>query len=245
MDTTKKRSVFDAVNSQFFKAADLLNMSAPYRSLLSTSWRELKVTIPFVDDKGDLRVYEGYRVQHSGARGPYKGGLRFHPEVDLDEVRALAAVMTWKTALVDLPFGGAKGGVAVDPATLSERELHALTSRFVENVKHVIGPYRDIMAPDMGTNPKVMGWIMDVWGRIHGYAPAIVTGKPTSLGGIPECLDATGLGVAIIAKEVVESHGEKLEGKTVVLQGFGNVGSFAALHLEDRKSTRLNSSHRL
>jgi glutamate dehydrogenase (NAD(P)+) len=232
METVKKRSVFDAVNFQLFKAADLLGIPLPYRKLLSTSWRELKVNIPFVDDRGELQVYEGYRVQHSGARGPYKGGLRFHPEVDLDEVRGLAAVMTWKTSLVDLPFGGAKGGVAVDPALLSERELHALTARFMENIKHVIGPYRDIMAPDMGTNPKIMGWMMDVWGRIHGYTPAIVTGKPTSLGGIPERLDATGLGVAIITKEVLEKHGEKIENKTVVIQGFGNVGSFVALHLE-------------
>ncbi len=231
-DTVKKRSVFDAVNCQFFKAADLLNMSVSHRKLLSTPWRELKVSIPFIDDKGELQVYTGYRVQHSGARGPYKGGVRFHPEVDLDEVRALAAVMTWKTSLVDLPFGGAKGGVAVDPSLLTERELYALTSRFMENVKHVIGPYRDIMAPDLGTNSKIMGWMMDVWGRIHGYTPAIVTGKPISLGGIPERLDATGLGVAIITKEVLEKHGEKIEGKTVVIQGFGNVGSFVALHLE-------------
>jgi glutamate dehydrogenase (NAD(P)+) len=178
-----------------------------------------------------LRVYQGYRVQHNGVRGPYKGGIRYHPEVDLDEVKALASLMTWKCALVNIPFGGAKGGIAVDPKSLSDRELQALTRRFTNSLKTVIGPYQDIPAPDMGTSPRVMGWIMDAYGLVHGYSPAVVTGKPVALGGSPDRIDATGLGVALITRGILTAHGEVLTGRTVAVQGFGNVGSYAALHL--------------
>ncbi|MEO7426783.1 MAG: Glu/Leu/Phe/Val dehydrogenase dimerization domain-containing protein [Fibrobacteria bacterium] len=226
-----KLSPFSAVNANVNHASDLLEIKQNYRRLLTTCWRETKVSLPITDDKGELRVYEGYRVQHNGVRGPYKGGVRYHPEVDLDEVKALASLMTWKCAIVNIPFGGAKGGICVDPAKLSEREMQTLTRRFVHSVKNMIGPYKDIMAPDMGTNPKVMGWMMDAYGLLHGYTPGIVTGKPVALDGTPDRLDATGLGVAMITRRVLEDRKEFLSGKTVVVQGFGNVGSFAALHL--------------
>jgi glutamate dehydrogenase (NAD(P)+) len=226
-----KLSPFSAVNNRVNRASDLLCIKENYRRLLTTCWRETKVSLPIIDDKGDLQVFEGYRVQHNGVRGPYKGGVRYHPEVDLDEVKALASLMTWKCALVNIPFGGAKGGICVDPAMLSERELQSLTRRFVISIKNMIGPYKDIMAPDMGTNPKTMGWMMDAYGQISGYSPAIVTGKPVTLEGTPDRLDATGLGVAMITRRVLEERKEFLSGKSVAVQGFGNVGSFAALHL--------------
>ena len=222
---------FGAVNNRVNRASDLLGIKENYRPLLTSCWRETKVSLPITDDKGDLHVYEGYRVQHNGVRGPYKGGVRYHPDVDLDEVKALASLMTWKCAIVNIPFGGAKGGICVDPNKLSERELQALTRRFISSVKNMIGPYKDIMAPDMGTNPKIMGWMMDAYGQIQGYTPAIVTGKPVMLEGTPDRLDATGLGVAMITRRFLEDRKEFLSGKTVVVQGFGNVGSFAALHL--------------
>lgn len=226
-----KLTPFGAVNNRVNRASELLGIKENYRKLLTTCWRETKVSLPIVDDKGDMQVFEGYRVQHNGVRGPYKGGVRYHPDVDLDEVKALASLMTWKCAIVNIPFGGAKGGIAVDPTKMSERELQALTRRFISSVKNMIGPYKDIMAPDMGTNPKTMGWMMDAYGQISGYSPAIVTGKPVMLEGTPDRLDATGLGVAMITRRILEERKEFLSGKTVAIQGFGNVGSFAALHL--------------
>ncbi len=231
IQSTVKLTPFGAVNARVNRASDLLGIKENYRRLLTTCWREVKVSLPFTDDKGEMNVYEGYRVQHNGVRGPYKGGVRFHPEVDLDEVKALASLMTWKCAIVNIPFGGAKGGINVDPSKLSERELQSLSRRFMMSVKQMVGPYKDIMAPDVGTNPKVMGWMMDAYHQVHGYSPAIVTGKPVTLGGSPDRLDATGLGVAMITRRILEERKEFLSGKSVVLQGFGNVGSFAALHL--------------
>jgi glutamate dehydrogenase (NAD(P)+) len=228
MSPDKKNSAIKAVNLYFNRAADILEIPENYRSLYTRSWRELQIAIPITDDNGTMRVYNGFRVQHCGARGPYKGGLRFHPQVDLDDVRALASLMTWKSALMDLPFGGAKGGVAVDPDLLSHRELNSLTVRFMNNVNHIIGPQRDIMAPDMGTNPMVMGWMMDAYGNLHGYTPAIVTGKPVTLGGIAQRISATGTGVALITKHLLKSRNTGIEGKRVAIQGFGNVGSYAA-----------------
>jgi glutamate dehydrogenase (NAD(P)+) len=232
MPHNSNNSALNAVNSYFNRAADILEIPENYRSLYTRSWRELQIAVPITDDSGKMRVFSGFRVQHCGARGPYKGGIRFHPQVDLDEVRALASLMTWKSALMDLPFGGAKGGVAVDPDTLSHRELHSLTVRFMNNVNHIIGPQRDIMAPDMGTNPMVMGWMMDAYGNLHGYTPAIVTGKPVTLGGIAQRISATGTGVAMTAKHLLKSRDLSMEGKRVVIQGFGNVGSYAAELLE-------------
>jgi glutamate dehydrogenase (NAD(P)+) len=228
---TPKPTPFGAVNARVNGASDLLGIKENYRRLLTTCWREVKVSLPFTNDRGEMDVYEGYRVQHNGVRGPYKGGVRFHPDVDLDEVKALASLMTWKCAIVNIPFGGAKGGIAVDPSKLTERELQTLSRRFMMSVKNMVGPYKDIMAPDVGTNTKVMGWMMDAYHQIHGYSPAIVTGKPVALGGSPDRLDATGLGVAMITRRILEERKEFLSGKSVVVQGFGNVGSFAALHL--------------
>lgn len=226
-----KQNPFTAVNTSVNRASDLLGIKETYRKLLTTCWRETKVSLPITDDKGELQVYEGYRVQHNGYRGPYKGGVRYHPEVDLDEVKALASLMTWKCAIVNIPFGGAKGGISLDPAKLTERELQSVTRRFVNSIKNMIGPYKDIMAPDMGTNPKVMGWMMDSYGMINGYTPAIVTGKPVTLEGTPDRIDATGLGVAMITRRILEERKEFLSEKKVAVQGFGNVGSYAALHL--------------
>jgi glutamate dehydrogenase (NAD(P)+) len=226
-----KLNPFAAVNASVTRAGDLLGIKESYRKLLTTCWRETKVSLPITDDKGELRVFEGYRVQHNGYRGPYKGGVRYHPEVDLDEVKALASLMTWKCAIVNIPFGGAKGGICLDPRQFSDRELQAVTRRFVNSIKNMIGPYKDIMAPDMGTSAKTMGWMMDAWGMIHGFTPAIVTGKPVTLEGTPDRVDATGLGVAMITRRVLEERKEFLSGKTVAVQGFGNVGSYAALHL--------------
>ena len=149
----------------------------------SNPGEDVRVSLPVRMDDGRIEVLQGYRVQHNGARGPYKGGLRYHPLADEDEVRALAMLMTWKTALLDLPFGGAKGGIQVDPSALSERELNAVTRRYTQSIQHILGPYRDIPAPDMGTNAQTMAWMMDEYSQIHGYTLPVVTGKPVEVGG--------------------------------------------------------------
>lgn len=218
---------------QFQLAADHLGLSDEMRVMLLTPYRELTVQIPVRMDDGTLAIFEGYRIQHNGARGPYKGGLRFHPEVDHDEVLALASLMTWKTALVGIPMGGAKGGVRCDPRHMSPRELQALTRSFLNKIHLILGPYRDIPAPDMNTNPQVMAWIMDEYGKLHGYTPAIVTGKPIPMGGSLGRLEATGRGVAQVIAAYGKRKGLPVEGARVVIQGFGNVGSFAALILHD------------
>jgi glutamate dehydrogenase (NAD(P)+) len=197
--------------------------------LLRSPFREMHVEVPVRMDDGRLEVFSGYRVQHNGARGPYKGGIRFHPDVDLDEVRALAALMTWKCALVDIPFGGAKGGVQCDPASMSEGELNRLSRRYMQNISHILGVTRDIAAPDMGTNSRVMAWMMDAYGTTHGYTPGIVTGKPVELGGSYGREAATGRGVVTVLREVCRDGGAEPQDLSVVIQGFGNVGSWAAL----------------
>jgi glutamate dehydrogenase (NAD(P)+) len=184
-------------------------------------------------DNGDITTLLGYRVQHDDSRGPMKGGLRYHPEVDLDEVRSLAALMTWKTAVVDIPYGGAKGGIAVDPKKLSSRELERVTRRFVDGIHDVIGPDVDIPAPDMGTNAAVMGWFMNQYEKYHGFSPAVVTGKPVELYGIPGREEATGRGVGILAFKLLNRLGRKPKDTRVALQGFGNVGSHAAKFLSE------------
>ena len=187
-----EQSTFDAVNQFFDSAADRLKLADSLREMLRRPWRELHVQIPFRMDDGKIHVFTGYRVQHNAARGPYKGGVRYHPDADIEEVRALASLMTWKTALVDLPFGGAKGGVQVDPRQLSNNELNRLTRRYTQSIDHLIAPNRDIPAPDLGTNAQTMAWIMDAYGQLHGHSPAIVTGKPVELGGLPHELGSTG-----------------------------------------------------
>ena len=177
-------------------------------------------------DDGRIEVFIGYRVQHSAVRGPYKGGLRYHPHADEDEVRALASLMTWKTALLDIPFGGAKGGIELDPHDLSENELNRVTRRYTRNIHHLLGTYRDIPAPDMGTNAQTMAWIMDEYGQIHGYNPAIVTGKPVEVGGSAGREAATGRGAVYVLQEAMRDLGIDARSARVVVQGFGNVGSW-------------------
>jgi glutamate dehydrogenase (NAD(P)+) len=217
----------------FDRAADLLDLSPSMRRLLLTAKREVQVRIPIERDSGELITLVGYRVQHNDARGPMKGGLRYHPQVDLDEVRALAALMTWKTAVVDIPYGGAKGGVALAPAEYSTRELERITRRFVDEIHDLFGPDVDIPAPDMGTTADMMAWIMNHYGRYHGFAPACVTGKPVDYHGVPGREEATGRGVGALTLKVLSRQGRKIPGTRVAIQGFGNVGSHTAKYLAD------------
>lgn len=230
MDQAPPRTMTASEGANWFfrGAAERLALSADLVTLLSAPYRELHVQIPVRMDSGELRVFTGFRVQHNGARGPYKGGVRFHPQANLDEVRALAALMTWKTAIVDIPFGGAKGGVQVDPRALSVGELQRLTRTYVENISHIIGVYRDIPAPDMGTDARTMGWMMDAYGKMHGHSPAIVTGKPIPMGGSRGRTEATGKGVAIVLGDTLQNLGRSRLATRVAIQGFGNVGSHAA-----------------
>ena len=214
--------------NQLEAAANLLELPEEMRIRLRTPFREITVQVPVLMDDGHVRVYCGHRVQHNGARGPTKGGIRYHPTVDLEEVRGLATLMTWKTALLDLPFGGAKGGVSVDPRTLSKTELERLTRKFTERIAIGLGPYRDIPAPDMGTDGQVMAWMLDEYSAKRGYSPAIVTGKPLSLGGSYGREEATGRGVMIIMREAAQEHGVTWAGGSAAIQGFGNVGSHLA-----------------
>jgi glutamate dehydrogenase (NAD(P)+) len=222
-------SPFEAATHFFHEAADRLDMSDEMRAVLATSYRELAVQIPVKMDDGRLVVFRGYRIQHNGARGPYKGGVRYHESADLDEVRALAALMTWKNALIDVPFGGAKGGVQCEPGVLSGNELQRLTRRFTTMISYIIGVRRDIPAPDMGTNAQTMAWMMDAYGQKYGYEPAIVTGKPVELGGSPGREEATGRGVVIAAREIARRMGFEWRGARVAVQGFGNVGYWTAV----------------
>jgi glutamate dehydrogenase (NAD(P)+) len=179
-------------------------------------------------DTGEIEVFTGYRIQHNGARGPYKGGVRYHPDADQEEVRALASLMTWKSALVEIPFGGAKGGVQCDPRSLSEGELNRLTRRYTQNIEHLLGVNRDIPAPDLGTTAQTMAWMMDAYSQIHGYQPGIVTGKPVELGGSVGRDSATGRGVVYVTTEMAMDMNLDPNGARIVVQGFGQVGSWAA-----------------
>ncbi len=231
---TRQNNFFRIVDEQFQISADHMKLEQDIQLLLRYPYRELVVQIPVRMDDGRLELFHGYRVHHNAVRGPYKGGLRFHHEVDLNEVRSLAALMTWKTALVDVPFGGAKGGVTCDPRKMSRRELQALTRGFTQKIDMALGVYRDIPAPDVGTNGQVMAWIMDEYGKKHGYTPAIVTGKPLNLGGSYGREEATGRGTMIITREACESMGVDLRSATVAVQGFGNVGSWTARLLSEQ-----------
>ena len=224
---------FDATRLYFDKAADLLDLSPNMRRLLLTAKREVTVQVAIEMDNGEIGTFIGYRVQHDDARGPMKGGLRFHPEVDLDEVRSLAALMTWKTAVVNIPYGGAKGGIAIDPRKLSRRELERVTRRFVDGIHDVIGPDIDIPAPDMGSTAEVMAWVMHQYQKYHGFSPAVVTGKPVELFGLPGREEATGRGVGILAFKLLSRLGRKPQATRVALQGFGNVGSHTAKFLSE------------
>ena len=225
----------DDVNHYFRQAARVMDLSPRVERLLVTPYREVKVDVSVTLDNGELGTFIGYRVQHDKSRGPMKGGLRYHPTVDMDEALGLASLMTWKTAVVNLPYGGAKGGIAVDPAALSSRELERLTRRFVQQIHDIIGPQRDIPAPDVNTNAQIMAWIMDEYSTIHGFSPAVVTGKPVDLFGSRGREEATGRGVVWALEEMlIDLGGGAVASKRCAIQGFGNVGSWAARFLHER-----------
>lgn len=224
---------FEATQQYFNRAADYLDLSDSMRTLLITPEREITVQVAVEMDNDDIATFIGYRVQHNKARGPMKGGLRYHPDVDLDETRSLASLMTWKTAVVDLPYGGAKGGICVDPRKISRRELEMVTRRFVDQVHDLVGPIIDIPAPDMGSNAEVMAWFANQYAKYHGFSPACVTGKPVEVHGLPGREEATGRGVGILAYKFMGRLGRKPQATRVAIQGFGNVGSHAAKFMSE------------
>lgn len=224
--------IFKMAAEQFDRTADFLKLDDAVRERCKWPKRLITVTVPIQRDNGETEVYFGYRVQHHLSRGPVKGGLRFHPDVNLGEVAALAMWMNWKCALMDLPYGGGKGGVACDPRTMSAREQESVTRRFATEILPFIGPETDVMAPDMGTNAQTMAWIADVYSTHAGHlVPDIVTGKPVELQGSEGRDQATGHGVAFLVKESFKKLGIERESATAIVQGFGNVGAHAALTL--------------
>src|SRR6266702_4010861 len=225
---------YEMAVAQFDEAADRLGLSQAMRAILRKPKRELIVNFPVRMDNGDVEMFTGYRVQHNINRGPAKGGIRFSPEVSLDEVRALAMWMTWKCAVVGIPFGGAKGGVICDPHKLSRAELERLTRRYATEISILIGPDSDIPAPDMNTNPQIMAWIMDTYSMHMGYSvPAVITGKPLAIGGSEGRLEATARGVQVVTREAMNDLGMHPDECAVVVQGFGNVGSVSARLLHE------------
>src|SRR5215212_8338581 len=221
-------SNLDIVRHYFNAACDRLGLSDDLRVVFWAPYREVTVQIPVRLPDGKVHVYSGYRIQHNGARGPYKGGIRFHPEVDIDEVRALASLMTWKTAVAGVPFGGAKGGVNCPADKLEAGDVQKIARSFMDKVEKILGPTRDIAAPDVNTNAQVMAWMMDEYGKLHGHTPAIVTGKPIALEGSYGREAATGRGLVYCYREAAPSLDLRPDGTRVVVQGFGNVGSWAA-----------------
>jgi len=232
MTTKSAHSAFAEVNQRVAQAGEILKLEKGLIDAISACEREVVISIPLHREEG-IDVLTGYRVQHSSARGPRKGGIRFHQDVDLDEVRALASLMTWKTALIDVPFGGGKGGVTVDPSKLTSLQKEEVIRRWTRTLINVLGPNRDIPAPDMGTDAQTMAWLMDEFHRLEGFQPACVTGKPVSLFGAPGREEATGRGVAQIAAATLKESDKKVKGATVAIQGFGNVGRYAALVCEE------------
>ncbi|MBK9715455.1 MAG: Glu/Leu/Phe/Val dehydrogenase [Kouleothrix sp.] len=227
--TSERNNPFHIAQQQFDSAAELLDLPQDIREILRVPQRELTVNFPVKLDNGTTKVYTGYRVQHNLGRGPVKGGIRYHPQVDIDEVRALAMWMTWKCALVNIPYGGAKGGVVVDPAGLSLAELERLSRRFATEISVLIGPDKDIPAPDVNTTPQIMAWIMDTVSMHQGHTVnAVITGKPVQVGGSLGRSDATGRGVSLMVREWARVHGYSVNQLSVVVQGFGNVGGVAA-----------------
>ncbi len=225
---------FQVAVAQFDAAAERLNLTQELRAILRAPKRELTVNFPVRMDDGRVEMFTGYRVQHNINRGPAKGGIRYDANVSLDEVRALAMWMTWKCAVVNIPFGGAKGGVIVDPRTLSRAELERLTRRYATEIAGVIGPESDIPVPDVNTNPQIMAWIMDTYSMHHGFSiPAVVTGKPLSVGGSEGRMEATGRGVFFITREACKALSMPFAGSKVIVQGFGNVGSITARLLHE------------
>jgi len=221
-------SNLDIVKHYFDIAAEQLELPDDLRTVFWEPYREVTVQIPVKLSDGKVHVFSGYRIQHNGARGPYKGGIRFHPDVDVDEVRALASLMTWKTAVAGVPFGGAKGGVNCPAGQLEQSELQKISRSFMDKIEKVLGPTRDIPAPDVNTNAQVMAWMMDEYGKLHGHTPAIVTGKPIALEGSYGREAATGRGCVYMFREAAPHLGMTPADTTFVVQGYGNVGSWAA-----------------
>src|SRR3954447_10250513 len=227
-------SLFDAMLQEFEEAARILNLDRGIWRILTNPKRQIIVSCPVQMDNGEIIVFTGYRVQYNVTLGPAKGGVRYHPGVNLDEVTALAAWMTWKCAVAHIPFGGGKGGVICDPTVMSRRELEALTRRYVAEIIDAIGPEKDVPAPDVNTNEQTMAWIMDTYSMHVGHTEtAVVTGKPLELGGSLGRHEATGRGVTIVARESAKHVGFSIDGATVAVQGFGNVGSISAKLLNE------------
>lgn len=231
-------NVLEMARQQLAVAAAHLELDEGLHTVLAYPKRQLVVHFPVVMDSGEVQVFEGYRVQHNAARGPTKGGIRYHPDVDLDETTALAMWMTWKCAVANIPYGGAKGSVKVNTRDLSKRELEKMTRRYVTEINVMLGEHRDVPAPDIGTNAQTMAWIMDTFSMQAGYTvPGVVTGKPLELGGSEGRVEATGRGVITIAGEAAKLRGINMNGAKVVVQGFGNVGSVAAKLAEENGAT--------
>jgi glutamate dehydrogenase (NAD(P)+) len=235
--TRAEISNYEIVTHYFDGAVERLGIPEDLATVLKTSYREVQVQLPIRLSDGRVHVFSGFRVQHNGARGPYKGGVRFHPEVDLDEVRALAALMSWKTAIAGIPYGGAKGGVNCPSGDLTEDERERVARSFISKVAKLLGPHRDIPAPDVGTNEQTMAWMMDEYGKLHGHTPACVTGKPIALEGSFGRSSATGRGVVVMFEEAAKELDIEVEDTTFAVQGFGNVGSWAARILQDKGAT--------
>jgi len=229
ISAVREVSVFGDAIAYFNEAAALLDLDPGIRRLLTKPSRQIIFAIPFTRDNGEMEVFTGYRVQYNFARGPAKGGIRFHPGVTLDEVTALAFWMTWKCAVVDLPFGGGKGGVTCDPGTLSNGELERITRRYAAELVEVVGPDKDVPAPDVGTTPQIMAWFMDTYSmHVREHVPGVVTGKPLEIGGSKGRVEATGRGVSLVALAQMRRMGIDSKSAKIVVQGFGNVGSIAA-----------------
>jgi len=240
VNTGSTANPFETAKRQVDIVADLLGLDSGMREVLKHPKRELTVNFPVRMDDGSYKVYTGYRVQYNMARGPCKGGIRYHPQVSLDEVRALAAWMTWKCAVVNIPYGGAKGGVICDPKHMSKGENERLTRRFTTEISGIIGPERDIPAPDVYTDGQTMAWIMDTYSILKGYSvPGVVTGKPISLGGSEGRGEATGRGCAYTIREAAKDAGVRVKNGTVAVQGFGNAGSVAANLLNDEQGAKI------
>ena len=235
-------SNLEIVRHYFESAADRLKLADDLRVVFWTPYREVTVQIPVKLSDGKVHVFSGYRIQHNGARGPYKGGVRFHPEVDIDEVRALASLMTWKTAVASIPFGGAKGGINCPADQLERAEVQQITRSFMDKIEKVLGPTRDIPAPDVNTDAQVMGWLMDEYGKLHGHTPAICTGKPIALEGSYGREQATGRGCVYMFREAAPQIGLTPAESTFVVQGYGNVGSWAARILQQLGSKLVGAS---
>ena len=223
----------DPTSAAYAQAVKELGLKKNIAKALEIPDRELTVEVPFRRDNGEVESVIGFRVQHNNTRGPFKGGIRYHEHVDIDEVRSLATLMTWKTSLLDIPYGGGKGGIGVDPRKYSKTELERMSRRFFRAIDPIIGVNVDIPAPDVNTNAQVMSWFMDEYSQLHGYSPAIVTGKPLEVGGSAGREAATGKGTAVITRETAQNWNIDLKNSKVVIQGFGIVGSYAAKFLHE------------